>query len=68
MKTIEVQVEGMSCQHCVQAVRDSLNALGGIDEISIDLDTGNVRLQGISIDLAAVEKAVEAAGYSLSAT
>ena len=68
MSTLEVQVEGMTCQHCVQAVRTSIDALGGIDQISIDLATGNVQLEGASIDQAAVEQAVHDAGYSLSAT
>jgi copper ion binding protein len=59
-------VTGMSCEHCVAAVRDELGELPGVSDVEVDLDSGAVRVSGSNIDGEAVRVAVEAAGYSLA--
>lgn len=33
-------VIGMTCGHCVHAVRSEIAALGGVTDVSVDLDAG----------------------------
>lgn len=56
-------VEGMTCDHCVNAVRTEVSGISGIDDVQVDLDTKLVRVSGSDIDDAAVFAAVEEAGY-----
>jgi copper chaperone len=34
----DIQVEGMTCGHCVETVTQAVNSLDGISQISVDLD------------------------------
>jgi copper ion binding protein len=56
-------VEGMTCDHCVQAVRTEVGAVPGISDVDVDLDSKLVRVTGDEIDDAAVFAAVDEAGY-----
>ncbi|GHU66325.1 copper chaperone CopZ [Clostridia bacterium] len=40
METSIIKVEGMSCEHCVKAVTNALNALDGVESVSVDLTAG----------------------------
>ena len=56
-------VEGMTCDHCVNAVRTEVAGVRGITDVQVDLDTKLVQVSGSDIDDAAVFAAVEEAGY-----
>ena len=56
-------VEGMTCDHCVNAVRGEVAGVAGITDVQVDLDTKLVQVAGEDIDDAAVFAAVEEAGY-----
>ncbi len=63
------QVTGMTCDHCVNAVRREVAAVAGIDGVDIDLASGTmvVRSQG-EVDEETVLAAVREAGYEGVAT
>jgi len=44
MTNIQVHVEGMTCDHCVATVTTAVNSLGGINQISVDLDNNQVNV------------------------
>lgn len=58
----EINVTGMSCQHCVGAVTRALEAVPGVTAVEVDLDTGLARVQG-EADPAALVRAISEAGY-----
>ena len=37
-----IQVEGMTCDHCVETVTKAVNSLDGIRQVSVDLDKKQV--------------------------
>ncbi len=39
MKTLCIRVDGMRCEHCVQAVTDAL-VKAGADKVTVDLSAG----------------------------
>ncbi|GGM11297.1 MULTISPECIES: heavy-metal-associated domain-containing protein [Micromonospora] len=66
MVTDIYQVQGMTCGHCVQAVSAEVGALAGVDEVQVDLASGQVTVTSAEpLDPAAVRAAVDEAGYDL---
>ncbi|MCY0387772.1 heavy-metal-associated domain-containing protein [Robbsia sp. Bb-Pol-6] len=59
------KVEGMSCQHCVQAVTQAVRRVDPAARVTIDLDAGTVHVAGSGSD-AAVKAAIDDAGYTVA--
>ncbi len=66
MVTETFRVEGMTCGHCVQAVKDEVGAIDGVRDVQVDLDSGQVVVQ-TDAPVAAGEyaAAVGEAGYQV---
>lgn len=62
-------VTGMTCGHCVSAVREEISALAGVTAVEVDLNPGATSTVTVTSDGAltseAVAAAVDEAGYSL---
>ncbi|MCB0881113.1 MAG: heavy-metal-associated domain-containing protein [Thermoleophilia bacterium] len=61
------RVEGMTCGHCVAAVREEVGAVEGVASVDVDLEGGVVTVRGEAVPDAAVAAAVEEAGYRVVA-
>jgi copper ion binding protein len=60
-------VTGMTCEHCVGAVREELGRLPGVTEVSVDLATGRVTITSEApVAAADVRAMVDEAGYELA--
>jgi copper chaperone len=59
-------VRGMTCEHCVAAVKDEVRMVKGAEDVQVDLESGRLAVRGRGIDDAAVHAAVGEAGYSLA--
>lgn len=60
-------VEGMSCQHCVNAVTEEVSSVAGVTGVSVDLPAKTVTVAGDADD-AAVRAAIDEAGYEVTGT
>lgn len=40
-----IKVQGMSCNHCVNAVEGSVSELAGVSSVKVDLDSGEVAVE-----------------------
>jgi copper chaperone CopZ len=58
-------VVGMTCGHCVAAVREELERLAGVVAVEVDLESGRVRIQGDASG-EDVAGAVAEAGYAVA--
>lgn len=59
-----IKVKGMSCQHCVQAVTRALNGVEGLENVQVDLDSGQASYDTVKpVDLETIKAAVKEAGY-----
>jgi copper chaperone len=56
-------VRGMSCAHCVHAVSTEVEALDGVESVTVDLDAKRVVVRGADLDDAAIRVAIDEAGY-----
>lgn len=67
MPTTSYVVTGMTCGHCVHAVTEEVSALQGVENVAVDLDTGQLTVTSTSeISYADVAAAVDEAGYALT--
>jgi copper chaperone len=61
-------VTGMTCDHCVRAVRSEVGKVPGVTSVAVDLGAGRVTVTSEQpVDDAAVRAAVEEAGFELTA-
>jgi copper chaperone len=65
MEALRFAVPGMTCGHCVAAVRGEIEKIPGVHTVDVDLETKAVVVTGAAVDPAAVAAAVDEAGYEL---
>lgn len=58
-----LEIEGMTCSHCVANVKQALESIDEVVEAKPDLASGRVQISGQNLDSGALSKAVEMAGY-----
>ena len=67
MTTAIYTVTGMTCEHCVGAVREEVGRIPGVTDVSVDLSSGQVTVTSegpVSVD--DVRAMVDEAGYALA--
>ncbi|WP_026330809.1 heavy metal translocating P-type ATPase [Agrobacterium sp. 10MFCol1.1] len=64
-KTIELDIEGMTCASCVGRVEKALKAVSGVSDASVNLATerATVRVAGNAVSAARLAEAISQAGY-----
>jgi copper chaperone len=65
MEALRFSVPGMTCGHCVAAVRGEIEKVPGVRTVLVDLETKAVVVTGAALDPVAVAAAVDEAGYEL---
>lgn len=65
MSTVTYSVEGMSCQHCVNAITSEVTKVAGVADVAVDLAAKTVTVTGEPVDDAAVQAAIDKAGYTV---
>ncbi len=70
LKTMQVPVQGMDCAECTLHVQHAIAALPGVETVSVYLASEKAVIQydPARVDLPAIRKAVQGAGYSLPET
>jgi Cd2+/Zn2+-exporting ATPase/Cu+-exporting ATPase len=67
LQTLEVPVKGMDCAECTLHVQQAIARLPGVESVNVLLTTEKavIQLDPARVDLSAIRKAVESAGYSV---
>ncbi|HXI21324.1 MAG TPA: heavy-metal-associated domain-containing protein [Gemmatimonadales bacterium] len=65
MKDIDITITGMSCGHCLNAVRNALTATDGIEVTSVQIGRATVRISDDPAAADRVKAAIEDAGYKV---
>ena len=62
-----LNVQGMSCQHCVHAVKSSVSALAGVDSVDVSLEKNQVTVgfDPGKTTLQSIATAIEDQGYAV---
>ena len=65
MAETKMEIEGMSCQHCVMAVKKALGGVPGILESNIQVGSAAVKYDESKIKKEDIEAKIEEAGYKV---
>ena len=66
-ETTTYTVTGMTCGHCASSVSEEISAIPGVEQVDVVVETGAVTVTSQqALDTAAVQAAVEEAGYALA--
>ncbi|WP_353193017.1 cation transporter [Pandoraea pnomenusa] len=61
---MQVQVEGMTCGHCVKAVTRAITELDGAAKVNVDLGAGRVDVES-RLSPSEISAAITDAGYTV---
>jgi copper chaperone len=69
MEKTLLQVEGMSCEHCVHAIKTAVGALPGVKTVEVNLKkkTVDVEYDGAKSSLDKIRAEIEDQGYEVLA-
>ena len=67
MNKIELEIEGMSCDHCVAAVTEALGELPGVTVDDVRVGEARLRYDPDQVSPEQIALAVEDAGYAAHA-
>ena len=60
-------VTGMTCGHCAASVTEEISEIAGVENVDVVVETGQVTVTSSQpLDPAAVQAAVEEAGYAVA--
>lgn len=65
MDTATINISGMSCGHCVAAVRKALAGVPGVTVQEVTIGSAAIVVDPAMGSLAAAQAAIEAAGYDV---
>lgn len=67
MEKLTLDVQGMSCGHCVNAIETNVGKLDGVSTVAVNLETGKVDVDfdGAKTDKAAIVNEIEDQGYDV---
>jgi copper chaperone len=65
MKTKELIIEGMSCEHCVMSVRKELSKLAHVNVEDVRIGKARVKYDETKVDDDDFTNAINEAGYTL---
>jgi len=68
-ETANIQVRGMSCEHCAKAVKKELDKIPGVMSVSVSVDEGTVSVDydSTGTNLEQIKEGINEAGYEVDA-
>lgn len=65
---VTLQVQGMTCGHCVKSVENSVGALNGVNKVDVSLSNGTVEVEfNNSVNVKQISETIEEQGYTVGA-
>lgn len=65
MQTVTLNVEGMSCGHCVSSVENAMKQLGASGKVDLAAGKVTVEYDESQLTLDAIKEAIEDQGYDI---
>ena len=67
LEKITLNVEGMSCEHCVKSVKGAVGEIDGVSSVEVSLGekTVTVEYDNDLVDVSAIKEAIEDQGYDV---
>lgn len=67
MENVTLNVQGMSCGHCVKAVEGSVGELAGVNEVKVNLAEGlvDVTFDEAQVSVEQIKETIDEQGYDV---
>lgn len=65
MSEATIQVDGMSCQHCVMRVKKAVEALAGVSDLAVEVGQVTVTFDESKLQKKDIEDAIVKSGYKI---
>ncbi|MEB2282776.1 copper chaperone CopZ [Lysinibacillus xylanilyticus] len=67
MQNVTLNVQGMSCGHCVNSVEKSVGALTGVEQVKVNLAEGlvDVAFDETQVSLDQIKETIDDQGYDV---
>ncbi|AYC30377.1 copper chaperone CopZ [Paenisporosarcina cavernae] len=64
---VTLQVGGMTCNHCVNAIEKSVGNISGVDKVDVHLENGTVDVEfnKTVVEMRQITSAIEEQGYEI---
>lgn len=66
MTEANIKIEGMSCQHCVMAVKKAIGGLKGIENADVAIGSAVVKYDESMVTIEDIDASIEKAGFKVS--
>lgn len=60
-----ITVEGMSCAHCVEVVKDALTMIKAVQNVDVDLAKQQIIIEGTELNDSEIKTVIEEQGYTV---
>lgn len=64
MQNLEIKIDGMSCGHCVMAVKKELSKLN-LESADVNIGSTQIKFDESKVTISSIENAIETAGYKV---
>lgn len=67
MQQVTLNVQGMSCGHCVNSIEGNVGKMNGVESVKVHLDTGkvDVSFDSNTVSLKEIKDEIEEQGYDV---
>ena len=65
MSNLHIEIVGMTCEHCVRAVKNRLSATPGVSVRDVKVGSADIQLDESKSTMADVEEAISDEGYTV---
>jgi len=65
MSPVRLVIEGMTCAHCVRAVRNRLAATPGVEVADVQIGTADIRYDPSTVSTSEIQDAISDEGYTV---
>lgn len=65
MAELELKIEGMTCQHCVMAVKKAVDGINGVSSSDVEVGSAKVTYDESASNKEAIVSVIQNAGYKV---
>jgi copper chaperone len=65
MKTIILNVSGMSCGHCINAIQTAIQQTGGLAKVDLPNNVVSLTFDETKVSIETLKQIIESKGYSI---
>ena len=63
---LSIIIKGMTCNHCKETATEAINSCHGVEDVSIDLESGQALISGKNLDEKEIITSINSVGFSIS--